>query len=132
MSDKENPVEIFKRATSATIRAIAERNDLQIGFQRRAAGRGRGAGQVPMPARDLNPRDVATLRGAADAVALRLRHHDSGIHTQRMPTGDTARAAFEALEQARCEALGARAMPGVASNLGRRWTSATAARASSG
>ncbi|UEM20324.1 cobaltochelatase subunit CobT [Skermanella mucosa] len=118
MSDKENPVEIFKRATSATIRAIAERNDLQIGFSGEPPGVAGARVRVPMPARDLNPRDVATLRGAADAVALRLRHHDSGIHTQRMPTGDTARAAFEALEQARCEALGARAMPGVASNLG--------------
>jgi cobaltochelatase CobT len=60
---------------------------------------------------------MAVVRGAADAAALRLRHHDPGIHARRMPVEDSARAAFEALEQARVEALGANAMPGVAANL---------------
>jgi cobaltochelatase CobT len=118
MSDKESPVEIFKRATSATIRAIALRDDVQVGFSAEPPGVAGTRVRVPTPARDLNPRDVATLRGAADAVALRLRYHNNTVHAQRMPIGDTARAAFEAMEQARCEALGARAMPGVAANLG--------------
>jgi cobaltochelatase CobT len=50
-------------------------------------------------------------------VALRLRHHDEALHTKLMPSGDNARSAFEALEQARCEAIGARSMAGVAANL---------------
>jgi cobaltochelatase CobT len=57
-------------------------------------------------------------RGAADAMALKLRHHDAGIHAYRMPNSTQARAAFDALEQARCEAIGAKQMAGVASNLG--------------
>jgi len=118
MSDHESPVEIFKRSTASTVRALAGREDLQVTYSTEPPGVLGSRVRVPMPARDLNPHDVATLRGAADAVALRLRFHDNAIHARRMPLGETARAAFDALEQARCEALGARAMSGVAANLG--------------
>ncbi len=118
MSDRESPVEIFKRSTASTVRALAGREDVQVTYSSEPPGVLGARVRVPMPARDLNPHDVATLRGAADAVALRLRFHNNAIHAQRMPLGDTARAAFDALEQARCEALGARAMSGVAANLG--------------
>jgi len=117
MSDRESPVEVFKRSTTAAVRALSGRDDIQVGFSSDPPGVMGARVRVPLPARDLNPHDVATLRGAADAVALRLRFHDSAIHAQRLPLGDTARAAFDAMEQARCEALGARAMTGVAANL---------------
>ncbi|HYD65105.1 cobaltochelatase subunit CobT [Azospirillum sp.] len=117
MSDRESPVEVFKRSTTAAVRALSGRDDIQVGFSSDPPGVMGARVRVPLPARDLNPHDVATLRGAADAVALRLRFHDNAIHAQRLPLGDTARAAFDAMEQARCEALGARAMTGVAANL---------------
>ena len=118
MAEQENPVEVFKRATAATMRAMSDRDDLQVTFSAEPPGLSGNKARVPMPARDLNSRDAAVVRGAADAVALRMKHHDSGLHSSRMPVADTARAAFEAMEQARCEAIGARAMPGVAANLG--------------
>ena len=37
------------------------------------------------------PADVARLRGAADALALLLRYHDSALHRRRMPLGQPAR-----------------------------------------
>ncbi|MGQ9365622.1 cobaltochelatase subunit CobT [Azospirillum sp. ST 5-10] len=117
MSDRESPLETFKRSTIATVRTLAGREDVQVGFSQEPPGVIGTRVRVPVPARDLNPHDVAMLRGAADAVALRLRFHNSAIHAHRMPLGDTARAAFDAMEQARCEALGARAMAGVAGNL---------------
>ena len=117
MSDRENPVEAFKRSTAATVRALSHRPEVQVGFSTEPAGLAGTRVRVPVPARDLNPQDVAKLRGTADAVSLRLRHHDSTIHAQRMPLSDAARAAFDAMEQARYEALGARHMAGVASNL---------------
>ena len=61
---------------------------------------------------------MARFRGEADAVALRLRYHDAATHLKRQPITPTGRAIFEALEQARCEALGANRMAGVAQNLG--------------
>jgi cobaltochelatase CobT len=57
------------------------------------------------------------VRGEADAMALRLRHHDAEVHAKRAPSGQMSRAIFEAVEQARCEALGAKRMSGVARNL---------------
>ena len=50
-------------------------------------------------------------------MALRLRYHDGAMHARNMPVTDAGRSAFEALEQARCEAIGARNMAGVAENL---------------
>ncbi|NYZ14688.1 cobaltochelatase subunit CobT [Azospirillum sp. RWY-5-1] len=117
MTQPESPIEIFKRSTAASMRAIAGREDLQVGFSTEPPGIAGARVRVPVPPRDLNPQDVATVRGAADAVSLRLRFHDNAVHAQRMPIGDSARAAFDAMEQARCEALGARALAGVAHNL---------------
>lgn len=117
MSDRESPVESFKRSTAATVRALARREDVQVGFSTEPPGVAGSRVRVPVPARDLNPKDIAPLRGAADAAALRLRHHDNTIHVRRMPLDSEARAVFDSLEQARVEAIGANTMPGVATNL---------------
>jgi len=65
----------------------------------------------------LNPADVAVLRGHADSMALRLACHDAAVHRRLAPESQAARAVFDAVEQARVEAIGARRMEGVASNL---------------
>jgi cobaltochelatase CobT len=118
MQDNETPVEIFKRATAATLRAMSGQDEVEVSFSNDAPSVVGKRVRIPNPARDLNPRDAAIARGAADAVALKLRHHDAGIHAYRMPSSTQARAAFEALEQARVEAIGAQQMAGVAANLG--------------
>jgi len=118
MSDNETPVETFKRATAATLRAMSGQDEVEVNFSNDAPSVVGKRVRIPNPARDLNPRDAAIARGAADAVALKLRHHDPGIHAYRIPSSTQARAAFEALEQARVEAIGAREMAGVAANLG--------------
>ncbi len=73
--------------------------------------------RVVLPGPALEPRLVAEARGAADALALRLRHHDAKLHASHVPRDLDARAVFDALETARVEALGARAMGGVRDNL---------------
>jgi cobaltochelatase CobT len=117
MAQEFSPTEIFKRATSATLRAIAERDDVTVGFGPEAAGLSGSRVRLPNPPRDLPAEDAAQLRGTADSVALRLRYHDEAVHSKRMPGSPLARAVFDAVEQARVEALGARRMVGVASNL---------------
>ena len=112
-----SPTEIFKRATAATLRAIAERDDLTVGFGPEAAGASGTRIRLPNPPRDLPAEEAAQLRGAADSLALRLRYHDDAVHSKRIPGSPLARAVFDAVEQARVEALGARRMTGVASNL---------------
>ncbi|MFQ5985355.1 MAG: cobaltochelatase subunit CobT [Alphaproteobacteria bacterium] len=117
MDAAENPVDTFKRAVTATTRAIAGAPELSVTF----GGEGpmlRGLeARLPQPSRELDPAEASELRGAADAIALRLRYHDDHVHARRKPRGQTARAIFEAVEQARLEALGARRMEGVAANL---------------
>jgi cobaltochelatase CobT len=117
MAQAYSPTEIFKRATASTLRAIAERDDLTVGFGPEPPGLSGTRVKLPNPARDLPAEEAAQLRGAADSMALRLRYHDDAVHSKRVPGSPLARAVFEALEQARVEALGARRMVGVASNL---------------
>ncbi len=117
MSEAETALEGFKRAIAAAVRAIAERDDLEIGFGADQPGLQGNRALLPQPDRELNADEVAQVRGEADAIALRLRHHNDRIHAGRAPKGQTARSIFEAVEQARCEALGARRMAGVAANL---------------
>src|SRR5712671_2132663 len=117
MAQEYSPTEIFKRATAATLRAIAERDDVTVGFGPEAAGVSGARVRLPNPPRDLPVEEAAQLRGAADSVALRLRYHDDAVHSKRIPGSPLARAVFEAVEQARVEALGARRMAGVATNL---------------
>jgi cobaltochelatase CobT len=113
----DDPAEIFKQATAACLRAIAERSDVTVTYGSEATGVADNRARLPAPPRNLGSEDTARVRGAADQVALRLRHHDANVHAARMPSGETARAAFNALEQARCEAIGCRQMAGVADNL---------------
>ena len=117
MAQDFSPTEIFKRATAATLRAIAERDDVTIGFGPEAAGLSGTRVRLPNPPRDLPAEEAAQLRGAADSMALRLRYHDAAVHSRRLPGSPLARAVFEAVEQARVEALGSRRMVGVAGNL---------------
>jgi cobaltochelatase CobT len=118
MTENESPVEVFKRATAATLRAMAEQDELEVSFSNDAPSVSGKRVRIPSPARDMNPRDAAVARGSADAAALRLKHHDAAVHANRMPSSPAARAAFEALETARVEAIGAQEMAGVAANLG--------------
>ena len=117
MADAESPVESFKRATAATVRAIAERDDVTVTYGAEPAGAAGTRLRLPLPARDLSDAEAGPVRGAADAMALKLRYHDAAIHSRRAPMGETARAIFEGVEQARVEALGTRRMAGVAANL---------------
>jgi cobaltochelatase CobT len=117
MTKDEPPVEMFKRATAACFRALAERADMDVSYSAEAPGVSGEKVRLPFPSRELPREEVAQVRGEADALALRLKHHDAKLHASRMPTGDTAPALYEALEQARVEALGANLMVGVRDNI---------------
>jgi cobaltochelatase CobT len=117
MAQALTPTESFKRATTATVRAIAERDDVLVGFGPEPPGLAGKRVRLPNPPRDLPAEEAAQIRGAADSMALKLRYHDPRLHGRLMPGGKLARQVFEAVEQARVEALGARRMAGVAANL---------------
>ena len=116
MAANESPAEAFRRVTAAAMRAIAERDDIQVNFGAETRLVDNQA-RLPVPSRDLGTDEIRHLRGEADGMALKLRYHDDEIHAARAPSGETARAIFETLEQVRVECLGARRMAGVADNL---------------
>ena len=114
---KESPTEPFKRAVAGCMRAIARKPDLEITYAAERPGIAGGKARLPEPPRKLNAQDAAIVRGHADSIALKLACHDPAVHRRQMPGGQQARAVFEAVEQARVEAIGARRMHGVAQNL---------------
>src|SRR5687767_12007650 len=109
----------FRSVLAGAARAIAADSDAEVVFASDAGGPSPGkVARVVSPGPSLESRLVAEARGAADALALRLKHHDPKLHHARAPAGDSdARAVFDALEQARVEALGAKTMDGVRANL---------------
>jgi cobaltochelatase CobT len=117
MSQPENPVEPFKRAVIAALRAIAHDDEVEVTYGAEAASMNGKRARLPHPSRDLPREEVAQVRGMADSMALRLRHHDEKLHAARAPRSPDARALFNAAELARVEAIGALTMQGVAQNL---------------
>jgi cobaltochelatase CobT len=114
-------IDLFKSVTEAAIRAVAGRNEVDIGFSAAEPPIGRvnasNAARLPLPDHDMNAHSVALVRGCADAQGLWTRHHDSKIHTANRPRGTVARGVFDAMEQARCESIGIKSMNGVSQNL---------------
>ncbi|MBV9528340.1 cobaltochelatase subunit CobT [Sphingomonas sp.] len=110
-------IDLFRRALAGATRAIARDADVDVVF---ATETGRSSGKtarVASPGPGMEPRLVAEARGAADSLALNLRHHDAALHARGAPMDPEARAVFDALETARVEAIGARTMAGVRENL---------------
>jgi len=110
-------IDLFRRALAGAARAIAKDPDLDVAFATEVATSPGKVARVPSPGPGLEPKLVAEARGAADSAALRLRYHDAGLHARTAPSDADARSVFDALETARVEALGARAMGGVRENL---------------
>jgi cobaltochelatase CobT len=109
--------ENFKRATAVTVKAIGHRAELEVGFSDLPGETSDTRVNLPELSSKATASERSLVRGAADTAALRLRHHKTRIHASRAPSTTEALEAFNALEQARYEALGARALKGVAHNL---------------
>ena len=116
-TDSEPPIESFKRAVASCFRAMADESEVDVTFSAEPPGVSGDRVRLPFPNRELPSEEVAQVRGEADALALKMRHHDARLHSSRMPTGDVAPVLFEMLEQARVEALGTRRMAGASENI---------------
>lgn len=113
----ESPLEQFKQVLTGTARAIAHEPEVELAFTADAPTQAGKNFKVPMPGRLLPPEQVAEARGFADSFALKLKHHNAARHAALRPSEAIAGAAFDAVENARVEALGSRNMAGVAANL---------------
>src|SRR4029077_15160873 len=113
----EAPAEPFKRAVACAVRSLAGEPELEVNFSAEPSMLKGLKARLPLPSRNLPPSEVAVVRGAGDAYALRRAHHEDKVHDQFKPQSADAASVFEAAEQARVEAIGSMAMKGVADNL---------------
>ena len=108
----------FKRALTVCMRAIAGDNELEVAFAKDKPALAGNRARLPEMPKKASAADIAVTRGLGDSMALKRACHDLRIHSKFAPEGKQARAVYDAVEQARVEAIGARAMTGVADNLG--------------
>ncbi|MDB5448349.1 MAG: cobalamin biosynthesis protein [Phenylobacterium sp.] len=113
----ESPVEPFKRALANAARSLAEMPDLEIVYSGEGPQLSGKRAVLPHPPRDLTPADAARIRGLADQMALRLAHHDIAQHAKNRPASPQGQPVYDAIEQARIEAIGANALSGVRANI---------------
>ena len=117
MPDPSEALETYKRATAATLRAIAENDELDVTFGKGAAGlRGQNI-HVPLPNVGCDAEELNALRGVGDEFALKMRYHDDGVHARNAPRAGPAQEMFEWVEDARVASIGSLRMEGVARNL---------------
>jgi len=114
---ERSPLDAFKDVLSGASRSIARDAEVEVSFTADTPHMVGKAIKVPTPGRNLPAEQVALARGFADANALKLRHHNAKVHGAAAPSDAVARAVYDAVEQARVEAIGSRAMEGVRANL---------------
>ncbi len=111
-----NSIEDFKRAVSSTVRALANDAEIEVSFGT-APPPTAGQLRLPMVYSDMSADEIAELRGKGDSFSLHQRYHDNNLHYKYMPSGDLAQSVYNAIEDARVEAIGSTQMKGVAQNL---------------
>jgi cobaltochelatase CobT len=110
-------LEPFRTALRVTTRAIAADKEMEVVFASDKPALAGNRARLPEFSKKITANEIAVTRGLGDSMALRRACHDSRVHSTLAPEGKQARAIYDAVEQARCEAVGAIAMTGVADNL---------------
>ena len=113
----DNPADAFKKALAEASKVLANDPELNVSYSVDPSGLTGDSMRLPQVTRRMTREEVMLARGTADALALNRRYHNGQTHARYAPQGDMARDLYEAMETARCEAMGARDMPGTAGNI---------------
>jgi cobaltochelatase CobT len=116
-ADRDSPAGEFKRVLTIAMKTIAEDPEVTVAFGSEQPSLAGNRAKLPNVADTMKASDIAIVRGLSDSFALRIANHSEKVHAHYRPQGKNARAVFESVEQARIEAVGANAMPGMAANL---------------
>ena len=120
MTKNDNPADPFKKALAEATKVMADDPELGVSFTVDPPGMNQEGVRLPQVTRRMTKDEVMLARGTADGYALRRRYHDAATHSKFSPDGEMARDIYEAMEFARCEAVGAHDMPGTAGNIDAR------------
>ena len=113
----DNPADPFKKALAEATRVMADDPDVGVTYSVDPPGMTPDQIRLPQVSRRMTRDEVLLARGTADAYALRRKFHDEGTFNRYAPAGQMARDLYESMETARCEAVGAKSMPGTAGNI---------------
>ncbi|WP_127560379.1 cobaltochelatase subunit CobT [Nioella ostreopsis] len=113
----DNPADPFKKALAETTRVMADDPELGVTYSVDPPGMTGDSVRLPQISRRMTREEVLLARGTADAFALRHKFHNASTAARYAPQGQMARDLMDAMETARCEAMGARFMPGTAGNI---------------
>ncbi len=117
MAQSDNPAEPFKKALAEATKVMADDPDLTVSYSVDPPGMTDDTVRLPQVSRRMKRSEVVLARGTADAFALQKKFCDAKVLNRYLPQGPMARDIYEAMEIARCEAVGARTMPGTAGNI---------------
>ncbi|NNC51470.1 MAG: cobaltochelatase subunit CobT [Erythrobacter sp.] len=113
----QTPLDLFKQALTGTARAISREPEVEVAWSADSPTQSGKNFRVPLPGRNLPQDQAAEARGFADSFALKLRHHNEGMHAKGAPPEPIARACYDAIERTRYEALGSNNYSGMKGNL---------------
>ena len=113
----DNPADPFKKALADTTKTLADDSEMTVNFTVDPPGLSKEGVRLPQITRRMTREEVMLARGTADSYAMRRKHHNQATFNRYAPEGQLAREIYEAMEWARCEAMGARDMPGTAGNI---------------
>ncbi len=116
-SSSDNPADPFKKALAEATKVMANNPELNVNYTVDPSGISGDSIRLPQISRRMSREEVLVARGTSDALALYHRYHNEKTHARYVPEGGIAQEIYEAMETARCEALGARDMPGTAGNI---------------
>ena len=117
MKPSDNPADPFKKALAEATKVMADDPELAVTYSVDPPGLSKDSVRLPQISRRMTRDEVLLARGTADALALRHKFHDPAVSNRYLPQGQLARDIYDAMETARIEAMGARYMPGTASNI---------------
>ena len=117
VQNSDNPADPFKKALAEATKVMADDPELTVNYSVDPSGLSGETMRLPQVSRRMTREEVLLARGTADALAMHRKYHNESTHTRYAPPGDMARDLYEAMETARCEAMGARDMPGTAGNI---------------
>ncbi|MCB5409236.1 cobaltochelatase subunit CobT [Pseudogemmobacter faecipullorum] len=113
----DNPADPFKKALAEATKVLADDPEMSVSYSVDPPGMNKEGVRLPQVSRRLTREEVLIARGTADAFAMRRKFHNEALAAKYLPQGQLARDIYEAMETARCEAMGARLMPGTATNI---------------
>ena len=110
-------IDEFKRALTMAMRSISKEEELTVSFGAETGSVNGLKARLPLPNKSMSTKQLNSLRGEADSIALYIAYHKDDISSKYLPQGQKAKNIFNSLEKIRCEAIGSKKMTGVANNL---------------